>query len=615
MGWPSEHGGRDAGVHEQLIVLEEMARARAPGPVNAIGVANIAPAIMGYGTGAQQQRHLRPMLRGDEIWCQGMSEPDAGSDLASLRCRADRDGDDFVVSGQKTWNSNGDRADWCQLYVRTDPAAPKHQGITCLLVDMRTAGIEARPIRTMAGDAGFADVFFDGARVPLDAVLGEVGGGWAVATRTLSHERAGVASLYLNLRRKLDDLLAESAPTDDAVARDRLAQRHVDATLLELLGRRTLDAAAAGRPPGPEGSVVKLAWSRHEQALAETAVDVLGPAALGGEWARALLGVPLVLHRRWHQRGEQEPHRRTGARAAQVASAGVGVPKVFVVGQARSGTTWTRAILAHGPLITGPESHIFPRLHRYLVREPVDAEWHERVLVAFDEAAADRRLDRQGPQRWIDRSSFAALLDETIASDRSGDAAAKAVIEGVLTSYFRANGGGPGDRLVEKTPRHLRYADTILRWWPEARIIEMVRDGRDVCLSLRAKAEHRIWAAGELDEQIQQWAESIRIGRRLSTRPEAEDRWLTVRYEDVSADPRGEVGRMFGFLDVPFDDSSVDQVVAATDIEQMRRPCNRHHVRTGVAGAWRTELTDAEKARCLELAGAELRTMGYDTTG
>jgi len=289
VGWPPEHGGRGAGVQEQLVVLEEMARARAPGPVNAIGVSNIAPAIMGYGTGAQRQRHLRPMLRGDEIWCQGMSEPDAGSDLASLVCRAARDGDHFVVSGQKTWSSNGDRADWCQLYVRTDAAAPKHQGITCLLVDMRTAGIDVRPIRTMAGDAGFADVFFDGARVPVDAVLGQEGGGWAVATRTLSHERAGVASLHLNLRRKLDDLLADSAPPHDPVARDRLAQRHVDATVLELLGRRTLDAAAAGRPPGPEGSVVKLAWSRHEQALAETAVDVLGLLALGGERARALL--------------------------------------------------------------------------------------------------------------------------------------------------------------------------------------------------------------------------------------------------------------------------------------------------------------------------------------
>jgi Sulfotransferase family len=293
----------------------------------------------------------------------------------------------------------------------------------------------------------------------------------------------------------------------------------------------------------------------------------------------------------------------------------VGVPKVFVVGQGRSGTTWTRAILAHGPVISGPESHLFPSLHRYLVQEPVDAGWRARVLAVFDEATHDARLDQQGPQRWIHRSLLEELLDETIASGRVGDPAARWIIGSVLTSYFWANGGGPGDQLVEKTPRHLRYADTILRWWPEARIIEMVRDGRDVCLSLRAKAEHRLWAAGELDEQIQRWADSVRIGRRLSSLAEATGRWLTVRYEDVSDDPRREIARMFGFLGVPFDDAFLDRVVRATNIDQMRNPFDHHHVRAGVAGAWRTELTDAEKRRCLELAGAELRTMGYDTTG
>jgi alkylation response protein AidB-like acyl-CoA dehydrogenase len=202
-----------------------------------------------------------------------------------------RDGDDFVVTGQKTWNSNGDRADWCQLYVRTDPAAHrKHQGITCLLVDMTTPGIEVRPITTMAGDRQFAELFFDGARIPVSAVLGEVGGGWAVATRTLSNERAGVASLYLNLRRKLDRLLvAAGSAAGSPVARDALARRYTDAVLLELLARRTLAATAAGRPPGPEGSVIKLAWSTWEQALAATAVDLLGITELDGDWGTALL--------------------------------------------------------------------------------------------------------------------------------------------------------------------------------------------------------------------------------------------------------------------------------------------------------------------------------------
>jgi len=296
ISWPAAHGGRDAGLLQQLVHHEEMARAGAPGPVNAIGVANIAPAIMALGTPEQQERFLRPMLRGDEIWSQGMSEPEAGSDLASLRCRAVRDGDHFVVNGQKTWNSMGDRADWCQLYVRTDPEAPKHQGITCLLVDMRTPGIEARPIRTMAGDSDFAELFFTDVRIPASAVLGEVDRGWGVATNTLSNERAGVANLYLNTRRTLDDVLAAAGergpdgrrPLDSPVVRDALMARYCEVRNLEFLAKRLIGTMLGGRMPGAEGSVIKLAWSLTSRALADTAVDVLGCEALDGRWARGL---------------------------------------------------------------------------------------------------------------------------------------------------------------------------------------------------------------------------------------------------------------------------------------------------------------------------------------
>ena len=288
IAWPAEFGGRDADLEEQLAYNEEMARAGAPGPVNAIGVANIAPAIMAYGTPEQKQRFLRPMLRGDEIWSQGMSEPEAGSDLASLRCAAVLDGDAFVVNGQKTWNSQGHRADWCQLYVRTNTEVPKHKGITCLLVDMRAPGIEARPITTMAGDHSFSELFLTDVRVPRSALLGEVDEGWSVATRTLSNERAGVASLYLTQRGKLDRLLA-AVPPLDPVARDEVVRRYIEVRLLELLGKRTLGAALTGRAPGPEGSVIKLAWSLTDQALSNTAVDVLGMDALSGGWATNLL--------------------------------------------------------------------------------------------------------------------------------------------------------------------------------------------------------------------------------------------------------------------------------------------------------------------------------------
>jgi alkylation response protein AidB-like acyl-CoA dehydrogenase len=297
IAWPAEFGGRDADLVEQLAYNEEMARVAAPGPVNAIGVANIAPAIMSHGTPEQQQRFLRPMLRGDEIWSQGMSEPGAGSDLASLRCSALLDGDHFVVNGQKTWNSNGDKADWCQLYVRTNTEVPKHKGITCLLLDMRTPGVEARPIKTMAGDSSFSELFLTDVRVPRSALLGDVDDGWGVATRTLSNERAGVASLYLASRNKLDRLLEAARrtgsdgtrPIDRPVARDALMARYIDTRNLEFLAKRSLGAALSGRPPGAEGSVIKLAWSRADQALARTAVDVLGLEALVGPWATNLL--------------------------------------------------------------------------------------------------------------------------------------------------------------------------------------------------------------------------------------------------------------------------------------------------------------------------------------
>jgi len=297
IAWPEEFGGRDAGIEEQLVYNEEAARAGAPGPVNAIGVANIAPAIMAMGTAVQKDRFLQPMLRGDEIWSQGMSEPGAGSDLASLMCRAVLDGDHFVVNGQKTWNSNGNRADWCQLYVRTNLDVPKHQGITCLLVDMRTPGIEARPILTMAGDRGFSELFFTDARIPVSALLGEVDGGWAVATNTLSNERAGVASMYLNTRTSFDRLLEAaqgrrpdgSRPVDSPVARDQLVQRFIEVRNLEFLAKRALGAALNGRPPGAEGSIMKLAWSQTSQRLSNTAVDVLGIGSLDDEWGRGLL--------------------------------------------------------------------------------------------------------------------------------------------------------------------------------------------------------------------------------------------------------------------------------------------------------------------------------------
>jgi alkylation response protein AidB-like acyl-CoA dehydrogenase len=291
--WPVEHGGRGANVAEQLAYLEETNRVRAPGPVNVIGVSNIAPAIMQFGTREQQERFLQPMLRGDEIWSQGMSEPDAGSDLASLRTAAVEDGDHFVINGQKTWNSLGHLADWCQLYVRTDPTAKKHAGITCFLVDLRTPGIEARPLTTITRGQTFAELFFSDARIPRSAMLGPLHQGWSVAMTTLSFERAGVARLHLSLANRLDDLLADPRARvglRDPVLRQRLARTYVDIRCMRHLTERSLaDPSAAGSG----GSLAKLSWAHCDQELATLAVDLIGLDALGADdrWSQNLLGV------------------------------------------------------------------------------------------------------------------------------------------------------------------------------------------------------------------------------------------------------------------------------------------------------------------------------------
>jgi alkylation response protein AidB-like acyl-CoA dehydrogenase len=297
VSWPARYGGRDATVAEQLVYQEEMVHAGAPGPVNTIGVSNIAPAIMSLGTEEQKERYLRPMLRGDEIWCQGMSEPDAGSDLASLRTAARTEGDAFVVSGQKTWNSLGAYADWCQLYVRTDPEAPKHKGISCLLVDMASSGISVRPLRTMSGDFTFSELFFDEVVVPRSNLLGPLNEGWRVAMTTLSHERAGVARLHLDLARSFESLLEAArrrGPITDPRHRDLLARLYADIACLRFATSRELTKIGqGGQPSATMGGLAKLAWARSGQQLAELAVSILGPEALlAGHWTKSLLMSP-----------------------------------------------------------------------------------------------------------------------------------------------------------------------------------------------------------------------------------------------------------------------------------------------------------------------------------
>jgi alkylation response protein AidB-like acyl-CoA dehydrogenase len=295
IAWPPEHGGRGAGIMEQVVFAEEMSRSQAPGTLNPIGLANIAPSIMQWGSEEQKRRFLRPLLRGDDIWCQGFSEPNAGSDLAALRCRAVADGDEFVVTGQKVWNTLGHLANWCELLVRTDPDAPKHKGISCLLVDMTLPGVEVRPLVTITGEPEFNEIFFTEVRVPHDALLGPLNEGWKVAMTTLAFERGGVALLHLGVRAKIQRLLAEARETplgdgrmasEDPVVRQTLARLYLEGEYLKLLADRAISGQLHGRPLGPEGSLAKLVWSEVENHIAEAAAVVLGADANRGEWGR-----------------------------------------------------------------------------------------------------------------------------------------------------------------------------------------------------------------------------------------------------------------------------------------------------------------------------------------
>ncbi|ADP81314.1 acyl-CoA dehydrogenase family protein [Pseudofrankia inefficax] len=293
VSWPREYGGRGATALEQLVYAEEVTGAGAPLPINMIGLNNIAPAIMHYGTDSQKRTLLPRMRRAEDIWCQGMSEPGAGSDLASLRTRAVRDGDEFVINGQKTWTSLGHWADWCQLYVRTDPEVPRHRGISCLIVDMSLPGIDARPLTTLGGDTDFAEVFFEDVRVPATALLGPLNAGWQVATTTLSHERAGAARLYAELQVWLHDLVSDLArtesggrrPLEDPSTLRRLGEIAVRIDFLKRLCQRSISAGLHGGDPFGSASLAKTVWGEIGQDLAALAFDLLGARNPGGRWA------------------------------------------------------------------------------------------------------------------------------------------------------------------------------------------------------------------------------------------------------------------------------------------------------------------------------------------
>jgi alkylation response protein AidB-like acyl-CoA dehydrogenase len=284
VSWPQEYGGRGATLVEQAIYNEEFVRAQAPSTANVLGLAMGGPTVIAHGTEEQKRRYLEPILSAQEIWCQGFSEPGSGSDLASVKTRGVRDGDEWVVTGQKVWTTLAHHAKWCMLVARTNPDAPKHQGLTYFLMDMEQDAIQVRPLRQITGEAEFNELFIEEARIPNDNIIGGEGNGWAVAITTLMHERATLAfGLQIAVKRALGELIEEardSGAAADPQVRDRLAQLYIEAEVLRLNAYRGLTAIMRDGVPGPEGSLGKWQWADVNQALTELAMDVRGPRAV-----------------------------------------------------------------------------------------------------------------------------------------------------------------------------------------------------------------------------------------------------------------------------------------------------------------------------------------------
>jgi alkylation response protein AidB-like acyl-CoA dehydrogenase len=282
--WPREYGGRGATLTQSAIFFEELGRAGAPMMANVLGLLLAGPTIMAWGTQEQKDRYLAPILTGEEIWCQGFSEPDAGSDLAGLKTKAVKNGDSWTVSGQKVWTSGAQYSKWCMLVARTDTEVPKHKGFTYFLMDMEQDEVDVRPLRQITGEAEFNELFIENAYVPDENVVGGEGNGWMVAITTLMNERAGLgASAALGLANSLDELIElakERDLADDPLVRDKVARLKIAIEGLRLGAMRALTATMKIGTPGPEGSIAKLQWSSTNQALTELALAVGGVETL-----------------------------------------------------------------------------------------------------------------------------------------------------------------------------------------------------------------------------------------------------------------------------------------------------------------------------------------------
>jgi alkylation response protein AidB-like acyl-CoA dehydrogenase len=283
LSWPEEYGGKGATLIEQAIFGEEMARAKAPSTANVLGLVMGGPVVIAHGTDEQKQRYLEPILSAEEIWCQGFSEPDSGSDLASLKTKAVKSGGEWLVTGQKVWTTFAHHAKWCMLVARTDQDAPKHKGLTYFLMDMEQDEVQTRPLRQITGEAEFNELFMEEARIPDENVIGGVGNGWGVAITTLMHERAGLgaasAAQVKIVLGALIELARERGVDDDPIVRQKIASLLIEAEALRLNAWRGLTQIMKTGVPGPEGSLPKLQWSAVNQGITELAMEIRGEEA------------------------------------------------------------------------------------------------------------------------------------------------------------------------------------------------------------------------------------------------------------------------------------------------------------------------------------------------
>lgn len=314
VNWPKEYGGRSLNVMQTIIYNEELARLGLAAPMIGMGISLLGPTLIHWGTEEQKRQHIPKILKAEEIWCQGYSEPGSGSDLASLQTRAVEDGDDFVVNGQKVWTSLAHRADWQVLLVRTDPSAPKHKGISYLLVDMHSPGITVRPLVQITGESGFNEVFYDNVKVPKENLVGEINQGWQVSIATLMYERVSGGTRH-PIERTINELVELAKKVDfqgvpareHPYVRQRLAQFSSDSRCLRLSRYRSLSAQLRGRVPGPESSFGKLFATELNLRVAMFADELLGPyAALEG-------GKDAIEHGKW-------AHRLLAARGLTIAA-------------------------------------------------------------------------------------------------------------------------------------------------------------------------------------------------------------------------------------------------------------------------------------------------------